>query len=317
MNGDIDTSSHFRSANREFARSLLEIIGDLREYWPLTVRQVYYQAVARLLVSNNLSEYQRTSKVLTKLRRGGLLRWDAIEDRTRRTVDKRGISDVRAFAAEQMETFMDWRYYHRCFVQDQEFYVEVATEKDALSSILEKAIWIYCTRLNVVRGQVSATMVKAMADRFTAATRQGQTPILLYLGDLDPSGVAIPKALERNLWEHHGVDVEVNRIGLNPDQVERYGLPQSLDAAKKTDPNYQSWLDEYGDQAPTELDALHPGDIERVTVAALQCTYDVGDMLMQERIEAKERELIQGVRLRVEDVLYTEFPSIFGARPDR
>ncbi len=111
--------------------------------------------------------------LLTILRREDVLPWRAIEDRTRRTIDKRGVPDLQAFVEEQMEDFMDWRYYHRCLVRDQEVYVEVATEKDALARIFEEAVWPYCVRLNIVRGQVSATMVHDMGERFGRAVMNG------------------------------------------------------------------------------------------------------------------------------------------------
>ena len=205
----VDTSSHneidmlFRGRNRELARDLITIIDELTEYWPLTVRQVYYQCVARLLIDNKLAEYQRVSKTLSTLRREYLVSWDAIEDRTRRTTDKRGVPGLSEFIAEQSEYFLDWRYYHRCRVQEQDVYLEAAIEKDALSSIVEDVLWPYCTRLNVVRGQVSATMVNDMAGRFRTAHRNGQRPVLLYFGDLDPSGMTIPVSLIEKMKEHH------------------------------------------------------------------------------------------------------------------
>lgn len=252
------TNDIFKGARRGLAVALAAIVTELREYWPLTVRQAYYQAVSRLVVQNNLNQYRRVSQVLTTLRRYDLLPWHAIEDRTRPMFDKRGRPDVRDFIQEQLEYFLNPGYYGRCYIQDQDVYVEVATEKDALSSIMSEAVWPFCTRLSVVRGQISATMVNAMAERFDRAIMRCKRPILLYLGDLDPSGVAIPKALQRNMAEWHDVEVELIRVALNPDQVERLGLPVSLDAAKKQDPNYRAWLAEYGDQAPVELDALHP-----------------------------------------------------------
>jgi hypothetical protein len=81
-----------------------------------------------------------------------VLDWAAVEDR-RGAQSTAWRSDLQAWAAEQMETFMDWRYYHRCYVQRQNVYVEFATEKDALSKIVEDAVWTYCTRVNVVRGR--------------------------------------------------------------------------------------------------------------------------------------------------------------------
>jgi hypothetical protein len=148
--------------------------------------------------------HKRVSRVLTDLRRQHLLPWHAFEDHTRRTVEKRGIADLREFVREQTETLFDWRYYHRCYVQNQDNYIEVATEKEALTRIMEDAVWEYCVRLNPVRGQVGAPMVKAMAERFTKARANGQRPILLYLGDLDPSGLAIPLSLVRTMAEQQG-----------------------------------------------------------------------------------------------------------------
>lgn len=313
---DVETSPNFddlfNGDNRVLAAALIEITNDLREYWPLTVRQIYYQAVAKLLVPNEQNQYKRVSRVLTTLRREDVLDWAAVEDRTRRTIDKRGVSDLQAWAAEQMETFMDWRYYHRCYVQRQNVYVEFATEKDALSKIVEDAVWTYCTRVNVVRGQVSATMVNEMAERFEEAAYRGQEPVLLYLGDLDPSGIAIPKALIRNMGDYHGVAVRLERVALLPQHVADFGLPVSVDAAKRTDNNYGAWVREYGAGQPAvELDALHPQQLSDLITAALDRVYELVDMAEQKQIEKVERRRIRAVRRRIENICRLEFPDVF------
>lgn len=312
MNTSSNIDDFFNGSNRALAASLIEITSDLRDYWPLTVRQVYYQAVARLIVPNDQNQYKRTSRVLTTLRREDLLDWSAIEDRTRRTIDKRGVSNLQAWATEQMGSFFNWRYYHRCYVQQQTVYVELATEKDALSKIVEDAAWMYCTRVNVVRGQVSATMVNDMATRFEEAAYRGQRPVLLYLGDLDPSGIAIPKALVRNMWDHHGVRVELRRVALQPEQVAQYSLPVSLDAAKRTDNNFGAWVREYGiKQAAVELDALHPESLTGIVEGALKLVYDLGAIVDEKRAEQAERARIKQVRRRIEQVCFREFPDVF------
>src|SRR5690606_18169590 len=209
-------------------------------------------------------------------------------------------------------SFFNWRYYHRCYVQQQTVYVELATEKDALSKIVEDAAWMYCTRVNVVRGQVSATMVNDMATRFEEAAYRGQRPVLLYLGDLDPSGIAIPKALVRNMWDHHGVRVELRRVALQPEQVAQYSLPVSLDAAKRTDNNFGAWVREYGiKQAAVELDALHPESLTGIVEGALKLVYDLGAIVDEKRAEQAERARIKQVRRRIEQVCFREFPDVF------
>jgi hypothetical protein len=311
----VDTSSHneinrlFRGRNRELAHHLIRIIIELMDYWPLTVRQVYYQAVARLLIANALAEYQRVSKLLTTLRRNDLVSWDAIEDRTRRTTDKRGVPGLSDFITEQSDYFLNWRYYHRCRVQEQDVYLEAAIEKDALSSIVEDVLWPYCTRLNVVRGQVSATMAHDMSLRFDSAYRNGQRPVLLYFGDLDPSGVTIPVSLIEKMKEHHTVDVTLDRRALNPRQIDEFNLPESFEAAKSADPNYARWIRNYPGVPATELDALHPGVLRELVKDAVESHLDMGSFREQMEIEEQERERLKIMRRNVIGYARKQYPG--------
>ena len=79
----------------EFLEVVIHVIEELRPYWPLTLRQIYYQLVARELIGNCRNEYQRLSRLLTKARLDGLVQWAAIEDRSRRTLWSGGWSDAR------------------------------------------------------------------------------------------------------------------------------------------------------------------------------------------------------------------------------
>ena len=49
----------------------------------LTLRQLYYQFVARSLIDNKQSDHKRLGDVIKNGRRCGLIDWEAIEDRTR------------------------------------------------------------------------------------------------------------------------------------------------------------------------------------------------------------------------------------------
>ena len=214
--------------------AIIEIVEEMREYWPLTVRQLYYQLVSRLIIPNVLKHYQRASKVNASLRRHGLIPWAAFEDRSRRTIENRGKSGIQEFVSGQMESFLNPAYYGRCYVQNQDNYFQVAIEKDALSSIVSDAVWMYCARLNIVKGQASATIVNSMSERFKRAANIGQKPILLYLGDFDPTGIDIPESIQNKLLEFHVISVELVRVGLNEDQLKRFNLPESVDASKNS-----------------------------------------------------------------------------------
>ena len=294
----ICTSTIFSSKTRSVADALIKVINhDLAAYQPLTVRQCYYQLVGRQIIPNSLDQYRVVSRVLVRLREEGLVPWAAIEDRTRRTTEKRGVSNVSDWLELEASALFNPKNYGRCLVQGQRVHVEVTTEKDALSAILEDVVYPYCVRLNVVRGQVSATMVEQIARRFDRAIMDGKRPVLIHFGDLDPSGVAIPKALQRNLADRHGIDAEVIRAALNPDQVDLFDLPGSPDAVKSQDPNHGAWMREYGSaQAAVELDALHPKDLQDILRAALIDVFDMDDFAAQRQQEAHDRNLISEIR---------------------
>lgn len=302
----------FRGRNVELSYKLIDIVEGLRPHWPVTVRQVYYQAVAKLYIPNRHNEYKNVSNILTKLRRGDLLPWRAIEDRTRRTTDKQGVESTRAWFDQQCESFLDTRFFHLCRVIDQPVYIEMATEKDALSSIIESAVRWHCVRLNIVRGQVSATMVNQMAERFEEAAYQGKEPVLIYFGDLDPSGIQIPRALERNMREEHAVDVRVVRAGLNPEQLDEYNLPESMDAAKATDPNIDMWYREFSGVSPTELDAMHPDDLKKLAISSVENELDMDLFDERDDQEREDMEKLDELRDEVIDELYDRGREVFG-----
>jgi hypothetical protein len=77
----------FREASLSLLASLSEIASaygaaGLR----LTVRQLYYQCVARGWIENNECEYQKIIRLVTDAREAGLFNWDSIEDRGREVV---------------------------------------------------------------------------------------------------------------------------------------------------------------------------------------------------------------------------------------
>jgi hypothetical protein len=290
----------FRGRNAKVVvPAIFSIIEEMDEHLPMTVRQVYYQLVAREIIPNRQSEYQNVSRVLTTLRRNDHLPWNAIEDRTRRLIEKRGVTDLETHVEENAQYL--FRGYDRCLVQNQDNYVEIFTEKDALASIIEDACHIYCTRVVVVRGQVSSTFIHQYAERADKAIMRGQQPIILYIGDLDPSGLRIPVALAENLAAFHDIDVDLRRIALTPDQVQRHHLPASLDAVKPSDPNYR-WFRDQGHSVAAEVDALHPGLLKECIVNGLCDVLDVNDMLAQQGVEARERDVLKKLeRMFAED----------------
>lgn len=302
----------FKGPNKILVPQLIQAVYGLEDYWAMSVRQIYYQAVAKLLVSNEINQYRRVQRLLGILREESLLPWECIEDRTRKTTDKRGVENLQIFLQENLESMLNWRYYHRCHVQGQGNYIELSVEKDALAPLVDDVGWRYCTRVNTTRGQTSKTMIETMATRFDAAMQHGQTPVLIHFGDLDPSGVAIPRAMQKTLWKVHGLDVEVVMGGLTPAQCSEYKLLVSPDSVKESDPNIRAWRKYYPDQAPTELDALHPTELTQLVEKILLEWYDEGQMDAQQAKERKEEDVLKDMRVKTLRFLRATYPEQLG-----
>src|SRR5687767_11204774 len=103
------------------------IIGYQNQGYKLTLRQLYYQLVTRNVIPNKDAEYSKLSKLLAEGRMGGIVDWDAIEDRLR--------VPYTPASWETPEEMLDVAasQYKMPRMDDQETYLEVWVEKDALS----------------------------------------------------------------------------------------------------------------------------------------------------------------------------------------
>ncbi len=285
----------FRGRSNGIVEGIIATIRSLREYHPLTVRQVYYQLVSQGIIPNDQREYGNISRILVILRRDGQVEWSVIEDRTRRVQPKKGLESLEAhLRAYRKLMFLQ---YNRCLVQHQDNYVEIWIEKEALSTIFRNASYKYCVRLLATKGHPSATILNDYAVRAEDAIMKGQRPVVLYFGDLDPSGARIPVKVREILETRHRLDVEVVRVALNPDQVERYQLPANPEACKKTDSNFKWYRDQGLAEYAVELDAIHPRDLINLIDASLCEHLDIADMLDEQKKQDDEREILRALEL--------------------
>jgi hypothetical protein len=257
-----------------FRTSSLTIIAQadaiIKEYqargYTLTLRQLYYQFVSRDLLKNVQTEYKRLGKIVNDARIAGKLDWSAIEDRTR-NVKTPNVWDspeaiIRAVARQYQED--PWI--------TQPFRPEVWIEKDALVGVIEGV----CTKLRVpyfaCRGYASQSEIYDAGKRFAQTYRGRQRPLVLHLGDHDPSGLDMTRDLGERLSLFAGRNVEVRRLALNMDQIEQYDPPPN--PAKDTDARFEGYRDEFGDSS-WELDALDPDVISDLIQDELDTVIDL------------------------------------------
>jgi len=274
------------------------ILLELKDYLPVTLRQIHYQLVARELIENTPSQYTMLSQLLKYGRIDGFIPWEAIEDRMRQAFLNQGWADKNEFLKDERDRFLTG--YRRHLQQDQENYVEVWLEKYALAGIFERVVNPLCIPLCPTRGFSSVSFLRKLRNRVLTSQKNGQRYVMLYFGDFDPSGDAMLPSMKRTLE----VDFKLQNMGfkhvaLKEEHIEQYDLPVKMGAAKVTDPRYRKFVAKYGPRA-VELDALSPKILRELIDRAIGKYVDLFKIDQHLKEEEKERPVLDDFRNRVQ-----------------
>jgi hypothetical protein len=308
----MEQAQHKRRGIGPKRRELLEhvqlVLRELSSFWPLTLRQLYYQLVSRGIIENSLGEYKQLSDLLAKARLAGLVPWAALEDRARTILRSSGYTNQQEFVRGELANFLS--YYRRDLVQSQPHALEVWIEKDALSRIVHDVAWSYCIPVVVARGFSSVSYLHECRSRVERNAKLGKRTKILYFGDLDPSGWEMLPAMMRTLQVEMGLGdlVEGIRCALLPSQVEQYQLPRSIDAMKESDPRtpkFKAMLRQHGyhDDLAVELDALPPSLLQQLVRQAIEAHLDMTLFEQERRRQEVERSQLETLRSKVRAML--------------
>lgn len=276
---------NFRQSSLDLIKLVNQVIQEYQaQGYELTLRQAYYQLVARGYIPNNERSYKNIGNLINDGRLAGLIDWYAITDRTR---NLRGNSHWDT-PAEVIESA---KYSYRLDKwEGQPNYVEVWVEKDALVDVVGQA----CRPLDVpffsCRGYTSQSEMWAAAQRFIRRDDREQR-IIIHLGDHDPSDIDMTRDIQERL-EMFGADVMVKRVALTMEQIDFYTPPPN--PAKLTDSRCWGYIQRFGNES-WELDALEPKVItdlitEQVTMYRDDTLYQ--QVCDQERREKRELQLL-------------------------
>jgi len=248
----------------------------------LTLRQIYYQLVAKQIIPNKEKYYKKLCRLCVKGRDEGILPEDKFIDRTRVFDKLSSWLDLSDF----MNTVKN--AYRKDKWQDQDSYIEIWTEKDALRAVINIITYKYDVGLQIARGQYPRTGIYETSLRYKA--QSDKKCLLYYVGDYDPSGLSIYDSIKERLI-NYGVDVEIpDRIALTKEQIKKYKLPS--DRAKKSDPNYKKFVETTGSDRVVELDSLPPDILRKIVKDCILQNIDQG-LLAQ----MQEKEIDEGTRL--------------------
>ena len=288
----------------EYLGKIQAILENFKEYWPLTLRQIYYQLVKDFIIENKKNEYKKLSEILSKARLEGLVLWESMEDRSRSLLKSGGYDDKNHFIENETNVYLT--KYRRDLLQSQDCKIEIWIEKDALSRICHDVAFSFYIPVIVARGFSSISFLNNCRDRVNDNLEQDKKTKILYFGDLDPSGWEMLPAMMATLQDEMNLKGVVSgiRCALTPEQVKEYKLPQSVDAMKDTDsrtPKFKKMLRDAGhpETLAVELDALDPESLEKLIIGSIQSNIDI-DLYNDERnLEQYERERIGEIRGKV------------------
>ena len=283
---------------KRFSQKVLEALDRANEIiaeytaqgYELTLRQLYYQFVARGWLANTQRNYKNLGQWLNDGRLAGVVDWLGIVDRTRNLQANNHWDDP----ADLLQWAADG--YGFDLWNDQPERVEVWVEKEALAGVVERPANEYDVAWFACRGYVSQSELWRAARRLKRYEIAGATPTIIHLGDHDPSGIDMTRDIFDRL-ELFGAPFKVERIALNRDQVDEYNPPPN--PAKVTDSRYEGYAREHGVES-WELDALEPSVLERLIVDAIEghCDLNLLDAARERQDDEREqiRELADGFR---------------------
>jgi hypothetical protein len=248
---------------------------------PPTLRRLHYELVTDVSATaagyrNVSDDYKELSRRTSRDRRNG-----SFPDMSE---NARSLSQVEWFADAD-----DLREHVREVARvdrmaGQERAVCVAVEKDGSREFLHDWFDDFGVLVTSLNGYSSQTLIDKIA-RWRDA--DGRPLVVLYAGDHDATGEDIDRDFQARLGD---AEIDVHRVALLPEHVERYDLPRS--PFDKVDARAANFVARHGGLWQTELDALDPDILRGLFLAAFG---ELWDMSVFKRQRALEAELLADV----------------------
>jgi hypothetical protein len=245
----------------------------------MTVRQVFYRMVVQEVIAKLESEYKSTVvRLLTDMRLAGEIPFRWIADNTRWMRKPRTYSDVEQALRRTAET------YRRSVWDNQDVYVEIWLEKDALAGVLYEVTQEWDVPLMVTRGYASLSYLHGAAEAIAA---EGKPAFLYYFGDYDPSGLDITRSVEARLREFApDAEIHFQRVAVTAAQIEEWSLPTR--PTKQTDSRSKGFEGE-----SVEVDAIPPDDLRNLVRQCIEQHVDAQALAVMQTAEQSEREILE------------------------
>lgn len=183
----------------------------------------------------------------------------------------------------------------------QPYHVEVWIEKIGLLPTFEKILEDFDVKIRAGEGYASWEWVYSSVEsiRRFLNDRLTKKVVVLYFGDLDPSGVDIDKHV-KNAIEFFNVDLEFKRVALFPWQVKKYNLPlfpKRMEVIDKMmrDPRKKKYFQKYG-RIACELDSFVAkafDELRKIVIEEVSKYFDKKRLKEKIRVENEIKEILK------------------------
>lgn len=249
---------------------------------PISIRQAFYAGVSDGVLPKTERGYKRLVEVVGMARRSGRIPWEAIRDdsgaRAESPIAFSGPAAFRAGLRQAAES------YRRDRQEGQPKRLELWCEAAGMVQQLARLADPYGVPV------YSGGGFDSLPGKRNAALRAAQDPrglCILHVGDLDPSGIHVPRALAEDVAAFaaaHGGHTELVRIAVTEAQVVRYGLPTA--PAKATDRR------SFTAAGTTQAEALPPDVLAQLARTAIEQRRDLAVHEAVLEREATERRAL-------------------------
>jgi hypothetical protein len=262
---------------------------------PQTIRGAFYQATVAGVIpkTDENAGYPTVQRLLVEMRRSGEVPYEWIADSTRWMRKPRTWSSAEEALQNTAST------YRRALWEGQEACVEVWVEKEALAGVLVEVTDPWDVPLMVTRGYPSLSFLHSAA---VALAQRDQWTYIYYLGDRDPSGVDIDRAVVQGIgdsldsiyktkpecdpslrtFDGHAT---FKRIAVTERQIERWSLP--VRPTKKQDTRSKGFRG-----GSVELDAIPAHLLRGLVEIAIKHHIDEHKLEILKSVEDEERRVL-------------------------
>jgi hypothetical protein len=247
---------------------------------PLSVRGVFYRCVSAGAIDKTEKAYAAIQREVLKLRRSGDLPYGWIADGSR--------PHYKSHSWRNGQEALDHTAasYRQMLWHDQDVYVEVWSEKDAISTIVLPTTKRWDVPLMIARGFASESFLWNTAETMRDA---GKPAVVYQLGDHDPSGVAAWTHIQRRLQDFASdVEITFERLAVIPEQIETYSLPTR--PTKIIDSRAKNF-----DGESVEVDAIPTSILRSIVEDAITSWIDEDALRVTRMAEQLEREGLQAM----------------------